>query len=1104
MSLTYPDTILILNISQQGIADVDRQLSGLSPVTPNPFVGTATATLALAEAERVTFDVVRVNGQRIVTKNLDLPAGSHQIGLSLAETQVAFLVVKTPTQRYVAKLANKGNGGGNDIRLLGSTEIGSQNKAIAEGDFQVGDMMRYVGLSSDGTSAAVTKAQQANELITLIFNEDAPIVNLPTITSGPVSEITANSAISGGNVIDDGGATVTERGVCWNTNRNPTVSDSYTTDGSGTGNFTSNITGLSANTTYYVRAYATNSKGTAYGVQSMFTTGGVPTVSTSTVSSIASSYAICGGNVTADGRATVTGRGVCWSTSHNPTVSDRYTTDGSGNGSFTSNITGLTANTTYYVRAYATNSYGTAYGEEKTFTTEEERFDAIGASIAIFSVSSTKIVKFSKGNLQYQASTGTWRFAENQYDYIGNGNVNISSSYNGWIDLFGWGTSGWNVAANAYQPWSTSTTPSDYYLGGVYDNSCVGPYANADWGVYNAISNGGNQAGMWRTLTYEEWVYLMYNRSVAYRYVKATVNGVVGMIVFPDSFTLPTSVTITGHNSAGTSYTTNVYGLDAWTSLLNAGCIFLPAAGYRNGTSVYELQNYRAGHYWSSSAEYTSAAWCMSFSSGDMSVSSQTRSYGQSVRLVHDCSAGEVGLPTVTTASVTNITVTSALCGGNVSDGDNVTARGVCWGTGHNPTVSGSHTTDGSGTGSFTSSITGLSANTTYYVRAYATNSQGTAYGAERSFTTEETVSLATVTTSTVSNITTNTATCGGNVSDDGNATVTARGVCWGTGHNPTVSGSHTTDGSGTGSFTSSITGLTPNTTYYVRAYATNSQGTAYGAERSFTTEEESVAGGFDANGASNALFSVSATKQVRFSKGNLQYQASTGTWRFAESQYDYIGTWNEYISSMNNRWIDLFGWGTSGWNSGASDYQPWSTSTTNSYYYPGGSYTNSLTGTYANADWGVYNAISNGGNQAGMWRTLTKDEWNYLLFTRSATYRYVKATVNGKAGMIVFPDSFTLPSSVAVTGYNRTGTSYTANVYSLDQWTALQNAGCIFLPVAGYRHGTNVSSVGSNGYYWSSTYGNESYAWLMHCGSAAVVNNYRSYGFSVRLVQDN
>ena len=304
------------------------------------------------------------------------------------------------------------------------------------------------------------------------------------------------------------------------------------------------------------------------------------------------------------------------------------------------------------------------------------------------------------------------------------------------------------------------------------------------------------------------------------------------------------------------------------------------------------------------------------------------------------------------------------------------------------------------------------------------------------------------------------------------------------------------------------MTGLSANTTYYVRAYATNSVGTGYGEERTFTTSSP-----FDQNGASNAVFTVASGHTVHFSRGNLQYQASTGTWRFAEHQWDYIGYANSNISSTYTGWIDLFGWGTSGWNSGATAYQPWATSTTSSYYYPGGSYTNSLVGAYANADWGVYNAISNGGNQAGMWRTLTGVEWNYLLYNRAASTingeanaRYAKAVVNGVNGLVLFPDNFTMPSGMSYpTGINTEDASYTSNTYTESQWSQMEGAGCIFLPAAGDRYGTVVNGVGASGRYWSSSYNYESYAWGVYFNSGSVYMYYsdRLYGRSIRLVRD-
>lgn len=152
-------------------------------------------------------------------------------------------------------------------------------------------------------------------------------------------------------------------------------------------------------------------------------------------------------------------------------------------------------------------------------------------------------------------------------------------------------------------------------------------------------------------------------------------------------------------------------------------------------------------------------------------------------------------LAVVTTHNVTGITQTSALTGGNVTDDGNVevTARGVCWGTSQNPTISSGKTSDGTGTGIFTSSITGLIPGTTYYVRAYATNSEGTSYGNEVSFSSNP-VLLATLTTATVASITQTTAVSGGNITSDGGGSVTARGVCWATTANPTIANSQPSD----------------------------------------------------------------------------------------------------------------------------------------------------------------------------------------------------------------------------------------------------------------------------------------------------------------------
>ena len=408
------------------------------------------------------------------------------------------------------------------------------------------------------------------------------VVVKPMVTTLEIAGLSQTTAVAGGNVTSDGGAEVTARGVCWSTSQEPTVEGEHTTDGAGTGEYQSNLSGLTANTTYYVRAYATNIEGTAYGEEISFTTLEEhivvePTVVTVSVSEVTETTAVTGGNVTSDGGGEVSARGVCWSTSQDPTVEGSHTTDGTGTGEFVSNLTDLNDNTTYYVRAYATNEQGTSYGEQMSFTTVKH-----------------------------------------------------------------------------------------------------------------------------------------------------------------------------------------------------------------------------------------------------------------------------IDLPEVTTVEPTEIAITSAKTGGNVTSdgGGEVTAKGVCWSTSQNPTLSDSFSTDGIGLGEYLSIINGLTINTTYYVRAYATNEAGTAYGEEFSFTTL--CDLPTVITTAITNVEITTAKGGGNVTADGGAEVTARGLCWATHLEPTIEDSFLVEGAGLGEFTCDITGLNENTRYYVRAYATNSVGTAYGSVTTLKTADDGTIAGIE------------------------------------------------------------------------------------------------------------------------------------------------------------------------------------------------------------------------------------------------------------------
>ena len=272
--------------------------------------------------------------------------------------------------------------------------------------------------------------------------------------------------------------------------------------------------------------------------------------------------------------------------------------------------------------------------------------------------------------------------------------------------------------------------------------------------------------------------------------------------------------------------------------------------------------------------------------------------------------------------------------------------------------------------------------------------------------------------------------------------------------------------------------------------------------------------------GALVGKFSVSSTDKVYFSKGNLQYTKSTSKWSFMDHQYSTVETTGQAIGDdyASQDVVSLFGWGTSGWNNGNTYYQPYNTANTTSSYGPknGTTRTYDLTGDYANADWGRNNAISNGGNTANTWRTLTKDEWTYLFNTRSASTvngtadaRYAKAYLFGTThGVIIFPDVYTHPAGVtAPTGINATSsTSWNGNRYTATDWAKMEAAGCVFLPAAGRRDGTNIFNVDAYVRYWTSTYYSAQTAYhvgIAESGMNPADYNQKYFGYSVRLVHD-
>jgi|WetSurMetagenome_2_1015567.scaffolds.fasta_scaffold00376_13 hypothetical protein len=508
----------------------------------------------------------------------------------------------------------------------------------------------------------------------------------PEVKTNAISSLTDVSASAGGDISKDGGASILERGICYSKNPNPSYKDLIVKSGTGKGIFLSNLNNLTPKTTYYLRAYATNKVGTAYGQEVNFTTKGIASISTNLVTSITLTSAQSGGNISSDGGSTITERGICYAITENPTVTNTKIKSGSGIGNYLVSLTNLTSNTQYFVRAYAINSIGIAYGSQVSFTTS-----------SLPTLTTNQITSIT----QVTAVTG--------------GNITNSGS-------------------------SSVTTR------GVCYNTLPNPT------ISNAKVTGGSGLG---------------------------------------------------------SFTTNLSGL-------------LP-------NTTYYVRAY--------------------------ATTILGTAYGNEIVFT----TITIAIPELATTTVSSITATTAISGGNITSdgGSTVSSRGICYLTSPNPTISNNVVASGNGLGLFISNLTGLIPETTYYIRAYATNSVGTAYGNEIIFTTNQIV-IPTLTTSNITSITAGTAISGGNITSDGGSSVISRGVCWSINQNPTILDNLTDNGTGTGIFTSSLSGILPNTTYYVRAYASNSAGTAYGNEVNFKSSAVTIGQSF----AGGTIFYVDVSGQ--------------------------------------------------------------------------------------------------------------------------------------------------------------------------------------------------------------------------------------------------
>ncbi len=497
----------------------------------------------------------------------------------------------------------------------------------------------------------------------LVFNTSFPLVNVITQN---VVDIQATSAVSGGIVLTDNDPCVNifQKGVVWNTTPNLDISlITKTIDGGGPISYQSFLNGLTPGTTYYAAAYLVTNTGIFYGQPIQFTTAGSATITTTTAIATSFTTATSGGHISYDGGASITARGVVWSTSPSPTIAlSTKTNDGTGIGSYVSNITNLSANTTYYIRAYAVNSLGASYGDELSFSTNDiNGFHGVKICDQVWMKENLSVSKYRNGdpipqvtdyNEWMNLKTGAWCWYNND-----------SATYGGiYGRLYNW------YAVNDQR----GLAPAGWHIS-----------SDAEWSVLSTCLGGNSVAG--------------------------------GKM-----------------KEAGTSH-----WLTPNSSATNSSGFTGLGGGYRTDDGQGNFVNVKEDGYWWTSTpfdDYQSTIWTLYYADGELVRHLGDQKYrGNSVR----CIAGD--FPTVNTTAPSGLTDTTATSGGNVINEGSapVIARGVVWSALPNPTIAlSTKTVDGSGAGNFVSHLAGLSPNTNYHIRAYATNSFGTWYGTDYNFNT--------------------------------------------------------------------------------------------------------------------------------------------------------------------------------------------------------------------------------------------------------------------------------------------------------------------------------------------------------------------------------
>lgn len=748
----------------------------------------------------------------------------------------------------------------------------------------------------------------------------------------------------------------------------------------------------------------------------------------------------------------------------------------------------------------------------------------------LFSVSVDKQVVFSPGNLQYHPAMNEWRFAENQTDYIGDANRNISADYYGWIDLFGWGT-----GAN---PTTTSENEMDYAT-------------FIDWGT-NQI--GSDAPNTWRTLTNDEWMYIFNERPNAQSlFAFGSVNGVNGIILLPDNWTTPLGVDFVAstsqglywdgvlyHNDNGNNFSHNTYTPEQWSEMEQSGAVFLPASGFRDGAMALVGDH---GNYWSSTGDYGTSAHNIYLSTSIFDPNSMDmRLLGQSVRLVKEASADTPSTPEDPETPKANYgenLLTNPSCDEYNSNGWNTTGN---WATvngfwhGSHMNCTAEQTVNLLAKGFTTEE---LDAQPYLYVSGRTFSDLGVGQNRYETGHTRMFVYCYGANGAELKNIELQDV----SYTSDGSQKyhyewdtyaaqcplpVGTRSVkfyfegkdClfWGGNYGPKFDDlwlSLNKEKDETQYKLSIETNINDAIKEQVATYAvSDTVRISVSFDKRFTLKSISVKSALGVPttmindttflmpshdmvvtteyirskeiGRVGGLFSVGDDTQIYFSRGNLRYTRSTDTWSFATYQYDFVGAANTNGAELADV-VDLFGWSTDG-----NPNTKWGISTsTNTDDYKGNF-----------VDWGT-NVI--GESPANTWRTPTGDEWIYI-FTRrpNAGALYGVAQVAGVNGLILLPDNWTGVSGITFkSGYpTNNGNFADYQSFTLDQWNIMEANGAVFLPQAGMRSGTQVTDYT---HYWAATKKSDTNAALLHFTGNRIVpdgENNIAFGFVVRLVQ--